>query len=104
MSFTTLRNVYADALTNFRPQQSNSVLVITSGPHADQTLSGDGLQELMRSSVDPARPVAVNVIDVGEDPDRQTWEAVAQITGGSYVSVPGSDSPELVAALSASLR
>lgn len=104
VSFTTLRNVYADALTNFRPQQSNSVLVITSGPHADQTLSGDGLQELMRSSVDPARPVAVNVIDVGEDPDRQTWEAVAQITGGSYVSVPGSDSPELVAALSASLR
>ena len=104
VSFTTLRNVYADALTNFRSQQPNSVLVITSGPHADQSLGPEGLQDLIRSSADPARPVAVNIINVGDDPDRATWESVAQISGGSYQHVPSSDSPELVNALGALLN
>ncbi len=99
VSFTTLRNVYADALTNFRPGQPNSVLVITSGPHTDQTLGAQGLQDLIRSSVDPARPVVVDVINVGADPDRATWEAVAAISGGTYRSVPASDSPEFAEAV-----
>ena len=99
VSFTTLRNVYAEAQTDFRPGQPNSVLVITSGPHTDQSLGSEGLQDLIRSSADPSRPVAVNVINVGDDPDRATWEAVAQISGGTYQNVPGSDSPELVTAL-----
>ena len=99
VSFTTLRNVYAEAHTDFRPGQPNSVLVITSGPHTDQSLGSDGLQDLIRSSADPARPVAVNVINVGDDPDRATWEAVAQISGGTYQDVPSSDSPEFVTAL-----
>jgi hypothetical protein len=103
VSFTTLRNVYGDALTHFRPEQPNSVLVITSGPHTDLTLGSQGLQELIRSSTDPARPVAVNVINVGDDPDRPTWEAVATISGGRYQNVPNTDSPELVTALNSML-
>lgn len=103
VSFTTLRNVYADAQANFRPGQPNSVLVITSGPHTDQSLGPDGLQELIRSTADPARPVAVNVINVGADPDRATWEAVAQISGGIYQNVPAADSPDLVNALAVML-
>jgi hypothetical protein len=99
VSFTTLRNVYADALTNFRPGQANSVLVITAGPHTDQSLGAEGLKELIRSSVDPARPVAVNVINIGDDPNRATWEAVAQISGGTYQNVQSSDSPELLNAV-----
>jgi hypothetical protein len=100
VSFTTLRLVYGDALAAFRPGQQNSVLVITQGPHTDQTLDGAGLQEFVKSAMDPARPVAVNVIDVGGgDPDRPTWEAVAQLSGGSYAEVPAPDSPDLVAAI-----
>ncbi|HEX5142709.1 MAG TPA: substrate-binding domain-containing protein [Mycobacterium sp.] len=104
VSFTTLRNVYADALTNFRPGQPNSVLVITAGPHTDQSLGAEGLKELMRSSVDPARPVAVNVINIGDDPNRATWEAVAQISGGTYQNVQSSDSPELLNAVTQLLQ
>lgn len=100
VSFTTLRLVYGDALTNFRQGQANSILVITQGPHTDQSLDGPGLQEYIKSAVDPARPVAVNVIDLGDDPDRATWEAVAQISGGSYQNVATSDSPDLIAAVS----
>jgi hypothetical protein len=65
VSFTTLRNVYTDAVTNFRPGQPNSVLVITSGPHTDQSLDGAGLQAMVRGAFDPAKPVAIDVINVG---------------------------------------
>lgn len=100
VSFTTLRLVYGDAVTNFRQGQANSVLVITQGPHTDQSLDGPGLQEYVKSATDPARPVAINVIDIGDDSDRPTWEAVAQISGGSYQNVATSDSPDLIAAVS----
>ena len=99
VSFTTLRLCYNEALANFRAGQPNSVLVITAGPHTDQTLDGSGLQEFMRQSFDPARPVAVNVIDFGSDADRATWEAVAQVSGGQYRNLPTSTSPELTSAI-----
>jgi hypothetical protein len=103
VSFTTLRLVYSDALANFRQGQPNSVLVITQGPHTDQSLDGAGLQQFVKSAIDPARPVAINVIDVGDDRDRATWEAVSQLSGGIYQNVPASDSPELTAAVTSML-
>ena len=103
VSFTTLRLVYDDAVANYLPEQPNSVLVITSGPHTDRTLDGPGLQEFITSTFDPERPVAINVIDIGADPDGPTWEAVAQSTGGSYQAVPGPDSPDLTAAITSLL-
>jgi len=96
VSFTTLRNVYTDAVTNFRAGQPNSVLIITSGPHTDQSLNGAGLQDTIRAAFDPAKKVAINVINVGDDPDRATWQAITEITGGQYQGVPASDSPEMV--------
>jgi hypothetical protein len=99
VSFTTLRMIYKDALANFRPGQSNSVLVITKGPHTDQTLDGPGLQDFIKKSVDPAKPVEVNVIDFGSDPDRATWEAVAHLSGGGYQNLDTSASPALATAL-----
>jgi len=99
VSFTTLRLVYQDALANFRPGQPNSVLVITAGPHTDQTLDGPGLQDFIRQSVDPAKSVAVNIIDFGADPDRATWEAVARLGSGSYQNLATSASPDLATAL-----
>jgi hypothetical protein len=104
VSFTTLRNVYTDAMTNFRSGQPNSILIITSGPHTDQSLDGAGVQEMIRGAFDPVRPVAVNVIDVGDDPDRATWQAVAQITGGQYRGVPASASPEMTSGINDLLK
>lgn len=102
-SFTTLRLVYDDALANFRAGQPNSVLVITGGGHTDRSLDGPGLQDYVKSAVDRARPVAINVIDVGDDPDRADWEAVVRLSGGTYQSVPP-DSPELMAAIARALN
>jgi hypothetical protein len=102
VSFTTLRLVYGDALAKFSPGQPNSVLVITTGAHSDQTLDAQGLQDFVKSAVDRNRPVAINVIDVGDDPDRPTWEAVVRLSGGTYQSVPP-DSPALMAAIARAL-
>jgi hypothetical protein len=99
VSFTTLRLVYDQAKTNFRQGQNNSILVITTGPHTDQSLSGAGLEQFIRGAFDPARPVAVNVIDFGSDSDRATWEAVAQVSRGSYQNLAGSTGPELTTAI-----
>jgi hypothetical protein len=43
--------------------------------------------------------VAVNVIDFGSDSDRETWEAVAKLSGGSYQNLATSASPELATAV-----
>jgi hypothetical protein len=99
VSFTTLRLVYDQAKQNFREGQSNSVLVVTTGPHTDQSLSGAGLEQFIRGALDPARPVKVNVIDFGPDSDRATWEAVAEISGGSYQNLANSTGPELTSAV-----
>ena len=100
VSFTTLRMLYQEIQANHRPGQTNSILVITTGPHTDQTLDGPGLQDFIRKAADPAKPIAVNVIDFGADPDRATWEAVAQLSGGGYQNLGTSASPELATALS----
>ena len=95
VSFTTLRLIYQNAQANFHAGQTNSVLVITAGPHTDQSLGGEGLQDFIKQSADPAKPVAVNVIDFGSDSDRSTWETVAKLSGGSYHNLASSASPEL---------
>ncbi|MCT7661978.1 substrate-binding domain-containing protein [Mycobacterium deserti] len=99
VSFTTLRLIYTEALANYRQGQGNSVLVITTGPHTDQSLNGEGLQQYIRGAFDRARPVAVNVIDFGSDADSGTWEAVAEATGGNYQNLASSSSPDLSAAI-----
>jgi hypothetical protein len=99
VSFTTLRMVYDDALAKFRQGQTNSVLVITAGPHTDQSLDGGGLQDYVRRTFDSGKPVAINVIDFGGDPDRATWEAVAQTTGGTYQNLSTSASPDLASTI-----
>ncbi|KJX74793.1 substrate-binding domain-containing protein [Mycobacterium lepromatosis] len=99
VSFTTLRMIYQEMLANYHAGQTNSVLVITAGPHTDQTLDGAGLQDFIRTSTDPAKPIAVNVIDFGTDPDQATWKAVAQISGGSYQNLSTSASLDLATAI-----
>jgi hypothetical protein len=91
--------VYDQAKTSFRQGQNNSILVITAGPHTDQSLDGSGLQQYIRGAFDQGRPIAVNVIDFGNDSDRAAWEGVAQASGGSYQNVASSASPDLTTAI-----
>jgi hypothetical protein len=99
VSFTTLRLVYEQAKASYRQGQNNSILLITTGPHTDQSLNGPGLEDYIRGAFDPARPVAVNVIDFGQDADRPTWEAVTAASRGKYQNVASSAGPELTSAI-----
>jgi hypothetical protein len=99
VSFTTLRMLYQEMQAKYVAGQPNSILVITAGPHTDQTLDGPGLQNFIRTSADAAKPIAINVIDFGADPDRATWEAVAHLSGGSYQNLSTSSSPDLATAI-----
>jgi hypothetical protein len=103
VSFTTLQMLYDQVKANYRDGQNNSILLITAGPHTDQSLDGPGLQHYIRGAFDQARPVAVNVIDFGNDSDRSTWEAVAQATGGSYQNMASSAGPDLSSAIATML-
>ena len=95
--------LYNEALSKYHEGQTNSILVITTGPHTDQSLDGPGLQDFIRGAFDPARPIAVNVIDFGTGSDRATWEAVAQASSGTYQHLTSSASPELAAAVNTML-
>jgi hypothetical protein len=99
VSFTTLRLIYDQTKANFRQGQSNSILLITAGPHTDQSLDGNGLQQYIRGAFDQARPVAVDIIDFGSDSDRATCEAVAQASGGSYHNLASSAGQDLTTAV-----
>lgn len=99
VSFTTLRLVYQEMQSKFVAGQPNSILVITTGPHTDQSLDGPGLQNFIRTGADPLKPIAVNVIDFGGDSDRETWEAVAKLSGGNYQNLATSASPDLASAI-----
>jgi hypothetical protein len=103
VSFTTLRMIYDQLKANYRQGQNNSILVITAGPHTDQSLDGQGLQQYIKGAFDQTRPIAVNVIDFGNDSDRATWEAVAQASGGSYQNLGSSAGPELTTAITTML-
>ncbi len=99
LSFTTLRSAYADALANYRSGQPNSVLLITQGPHTDQSIDAAGLTDFVTGALDPKRPVVINVIGLGGDPDRPAWESITRLSGGSYQEIAASDSPELATAI-----
>ncbi|WP_078327279.1 vWA domain-containing protein [Mycobacteroides salmoniphilum] len=99
VAFTTLRNVYQEAVNSFRPNQVNSVLIVAGHSHTDQSLDGAGLIDTINRQKDPARPVRINVIDFGNDSDQQTWQTLAQQTGGAYQNLAASNSPELAAAI-----
>ena len=99
VSFTTLRLAYDQAKASYRQGQANSILLITTGPHTDQSLNGGGLEDYIRGAFDPARPVAVNIIDFGDDSDRATWQTVADVSRGKYQNLASSQGPELTSAI-----
>ena len=74
-------------------QHAFVVLAASSG-----VLDGlDGAEQLLAdlSSVsDPARPVAVNVVMIGDNTDATAFTDIAARTGGTATTVPTSDSPD----------
>ncbi len=66
------------------------------GPNLD----GPGLRDFIRKSADPAKPIAVNVIDFGAGPDRATLKP--SYSSAAAATKQEHQSPDLATAVNAS--
>nr|WP_314143054.1 substrate-binding and VWA domain-containing protein [uncultured Rhodococcus sp.] len=92
-TYASLLVAYADAVAGYVPGRVNSVVVVTDGPD-DSPLSAEQLLADLSSVSDPARPVAVNVVMIGDNTDATAFTDIAARTGGTATTVPTSDSPD----------
>lgn len=94
-TYESVTAAYIDALAGYSPGKPNSVLVITDGPNDDTSISSDDFLTVLRSTVSPARPVAIDVVSIGTNSDSSTLQSMSDITGGSFTTVASSDGAEL---------
>lgn len=86
-AYPTLEAAYRAAIAGYVSGQTNSVLLITDGPEDDSPITGDQLLTDIAAATDPARPVRIDVIVVGNK-GTQTLQTLAQRTGGTFTRVP----------------
>jgi hypothetical protein len=94
-TYASVLVAYLDAVAGYVPGRVNSVVLITDGPD-DSPLSADELLTELTSASDPARPVAVNIVRIGDDSPAPVFTDIAARTGGTVNTVPTSDSPDLL--------
>lgn len=93
-SAQSLLAAYRDAVAGFVPGRVNSVVLITDGPNDDPSLSTQDLLTDLNSASDAERPVAVNVVMIGDNTDATAFTDISARTGGTATTVPTSDSPD----------
>lgn len=94
-TYASVLVAYLDAVAGYVPGRVNSVVLITDGED-DSTLSLEELLTDLTTAADPARPVAVNIVRIGDNPDASAFDDIAARTGGTVEAVPASDSPDLI--------
>jgi hypothetical protein len=94
-TYASVLVAYLDAVAGYVPGRVNSVVLITDGPD-DSSLSTQDLLTDLTAAADPARPVAVNIVRIGDNSDASTFDDIAAQTGGTVEAVSTSDSPDLI--------
>ena len=100
--YDTIAAAYEQASSTFAKGFDNSVVVVTAGPNEDDYgASLEILTDRINQLKDPARPVRVDIIGFGTEPDAQAMTSIAELTGGRYLPAPEPD--DLATALSTAL-
>lgn len=94
-SYVSLLAAYRDAVSGYVPGRANSVVLITDGPDDDPSVPTEKLLTDLTSASDPARPVAVNILRIGDNSGSSAFDEIAARTGGTVEAVSSSDSPDL---------
>jgi len=94
-TYESMLAAYASAVDGFVAGRPNSVLLVTDGPDDDALATSDRFIEALTASTDQNRPVSIDVVSIGENPDIETLQSMADITGGSLTTVGSSAGPEL---------
>ncbi|WP_072690049.1 substrate-binding domain-containing protein [Rhodococcus marinonascens] len=98
-TYVSLEAVYKSAVDRYTPDRINSVLLITDSGNDDNSVTSADLLASIAETFTPSAPVRVDVVSIGQNPDLDTLQAVADRTGGSLEQVASSDGPELPTAL-----
>jgi hypothetical protein len=97
--YDTIVAAYQRAQSTFAKGHTNSVVIVTDGPNEDDYgASFDVLMDRIKKLRDPARPIRVDIIGFGTEPDAKAMTSIAALTGGRYVSAAEPD--DLIKALS----
>lgn len=94
-TYEAVRAAYAAALDGFAPGRPNRLLLVTDGPNDDVSVSSDEFLRGVADAVDANRPVAVDIVSIGTNPDARTLQSLSDMTGGSFTTVGSSEGPEL---------
>ena len=94
-TYESMLAAYASAVDGFVAGRPNSVLLVTDGPDDNALATSDRFIEALTASTDQNRPVSIDVVSIGDNPDIETLQSMADITGGSLTTVGSSAGPEL---------
>jgi hypothetical protein len=100
--YDTIAAAYARATSAWRPGYTNTLVVVADGPNEDDYgLTLDLLKQRLAQSKDPAKPVQLVVLGIGDRADAAAMQQVVAITGGRYVPTQNVDDlgPALTKAL-----
>jgi len=75
---------YSSAVQNYAAGQPNSVLVITDGRNDGRTTTSE-LQATIAKAQDPTKPVHIDVVAIGSQPDTTALRQLTDKTGGKLV-------------------
>jgi hypothetical protein len=87
--YDSIAAAYLAAKTSYLVGQSNSVVVVVDGPNEDDYgLDLDALKAKLTAEKDPAKPIQVVIVGIGDAPDVAAMEDIAKLTGGRYIAAP----------------
>jgi len=89
---------YTSAVQGYAAGHPNSVLLITDGPNDGRTTLAE-LQASIDKARDPAKPVRIDVVAIGAQPDAAALRQLTGTTGGTLLRTGVPDGTPLTAAL-----
>ncbi len=90
--YDTTLAAYRQAVKDFDPAYSNSVILLTDG--GNEKNGGTTLDQLvtqLKGLVDPARPVNIHTVGISKDADQAALRRIADATGGTAQSAETED-------------
>lgn len=94
-TYASLAAAYEDAVTNYVPGRTNSVLLINDGADDQPNSTRAELLAAIAEASDSNAPVQIDVISIGDNPAESTLQAASDRTGGTLITVDSTDGPAL---------
>lgn len=90
--YDSILAAYVGAKSTHLPGLANTVVVVVDGPNEDDYgLSLNALTAKLTAEKDPAKPVQIVIVGIGDAPETAAMESIAKLTGGRYIAAPQPD-------------